>query len=109
MSSFKKLYTDVISSGFDTKKVQKATGNRDLIVYVKESYPYFLVTDNYYFVRLYFTKKAVDSFKSQFKNANIVDLKSKTIKVKDWDIEMSKSSSFTSYGGVEIKLIANDF
>lgn len=109
MSSFKKLYTDIISSGFDVKKsLPKA---KDLHVYVKESFPHFLVTDNYYFVRLYFTKKAVDDFKSQFPNVNIVDLKSKTIKVKSWTIEMAKSSNnnFTSYAGVEIKLIANEF
>jgi len=109
MSSFKKLYTDIISSGFDVKKsLPKA---KDLHVYVKESYPHFLVTDNYYFVRLYFTKKAVDDFKSQFPNVNIVDLKSKTIKVKSWTVEMAKSSNnnFTSYAGVEIKLIANEF
>jgi hypothetical protein len=109
MSSFKKLYTDIISSGFDVKKsVPKA---KDLHVYVKESYPHFLVTDNYYFVRLYFTKKAVDDFKSQFPNVNIVDLKSKTLKVKSWSVEMAKSSNnnFTSYAGVEIKLIANEF
>jgi len=109
MSSFKKLYTDIISSGFDVKKsLPKA---KDLHVYVKESYPHFLVTDNYYFVRLYFTKKAVDDFKSQFPNVNIVDLKSKTIKVKNWSIEMAKSNNnnFTSYAGVEIKLIANEF
>ena len=106
MSSFKTLYTNIISSGFDVKKAPKS---KEINVYVKESFPHFLVTDNYYFVRLYFTKKAVDGFKSQFKNVNIVDLKSKTIKIKDWSVEMSKSSDFTSYGGVEIKLIANDF
>ena len=109
MSSFKKLYTDIISSGFDVKKSTPKA--KDLHVYVKESFPHFLVTDNYYFVRLYFTKKAVDDFKSQFPNVNIVDLKSKTIKVKNWTIEMAKSSNnnFTSYAGVEIKLIANEF
>jgi hypothetical protein len=103
-SAFKKLYTDIISAGFDVKKAPK---KGDLYVYVKESFPHFLVTDNSYFVRLYFTKKAVDDFKSSYPNVNIVDLKSKTLKVTDWSIEMAKSTSFTSYAGVEIKLIAN--
>ena len=76
MSSFKKLYTDVISAGFDTKK---APNNKDLTVYVKESFPHFLVTDNYFFVRLYFTKKCVDNFKKSYPNVNIVDLKSRTL------------------------------
>jgi hypothetical protein len=109
MSSFKKLYTDIISSGFDLKK--STPKSKDLHVYVKESFPHFLVTDNYYFVKLYFTKKAVDDFKKSFPNVNIVDLKTKTIKVKSWSIEMAKSSNsvFTSYAGVEIKLIANEF
>jgi hypothetical protein len=109
MSSFKKLYTDIITSGFDIKKSMPKA--KDLHVYVKESYPHFLVTDNYYFVRLYFTKKAVDDFKKSFPNVDIVNLKTKTIKVKSWTIEMAKSSNnnFTSYAGVEIKLIANEF
>jgi hypothetical protein len=106
MSAFKKLYTDIITSGFNTSKV--ATG-KDLTVYVKESFPHFLVTDNYYFVKLYFTKKAVDDFKSKYPNMNIVDLKSKTIKITNWSIEMAKSTQFTSYAGVEIKLIASAF
>ena len=104
-TQFKKIYTDIISAGFDTSKAPK---KGELIVGVKESFPHFLVTDNTYFVRLYFTKKAVDDFKSAYPNVNIVDLAKKTIKVTDWSIEMAKSSNnnFTSYAGVEIKLIA---
>jgi len=109
MSSFKKLYTDIISSGFDLKK--SIPKSKDLHVYVKESFPHFLVTDNYYFVRLYMTKKAVDEFHAKHPNHNIVDLKSTSIKIKSWTIEMAKSSNnnFTSYAGVEIKLIAHEF
>jgi hypothetical protein len=108
-SSFKGLYTNIITSGFDCKK--SIPKSKDLHVYVKESYPHFLVTDNFYFVRLYMTKKAVDDFHAANPSQHIVDLKSKTIKIKSWTIEMAKSSNnnFTSYAGVEIKLIAHEF
>jgi len=109
MSSFKKLYSDIISSGFDVKK--NMPKQKELLVYVKESYPHFLVSDDRFFVRLYFTKKAVDDFKKSNSSVNIVDLKSRTLKVKNYSIEMAKGSNnnFTSYAGVEIKLIANEF
>lgn len=80
--------------------------------FVKESFPYFLVTDNFFFVACYFTKKAVDDFKAKYSNINITDLKSKVIVITDWTLEINRVNSadiFTSYSGIEVKLIVKQF
>ena len=80
--------------------------------YVKESFPHFLVTDGFFYVACYFTKKAVDEFHSKFSNLNITDLRSRVVVISDWTLEMNKVNStnvFTSYGGMEVKLIVKSF
>jgi hypothetical protein len=70
------------------------------------------VTDNYFYIPCYFTKKAVDEFKNQFSNVNITDLQSKTLVLKEWTMEAVKvdsASVFTSYAGIEIRLIVKSF
>ena len=51
---------------------EKANGDWNLVpkeyrkplkCYVKESTPYFLVTDGYLFVQAYFTKEAIEDFR----------------------------------------------
>jgi len=116
-SAFKKLYSTMISNGGDLAAVMKEFNDGKGVVkkikcFVKESFPYFLVTDNFFFIPCYFTKKAVDDFKSKHSGVNITDLKSKIIEISDWTLEMAKVNSadvFTSYGGIEIKLIAKSF
>jgi len=118
VSAFKKLYSAMITSGGNLQKVQSsefkdAAGKvKKLKVFVKESFPYFLATDNHFYVPCYFTKKAVDDFKSKNVGINITDLKSKVIEIGEWSLEMNKVDSatvFTSYGGIEIKLIVKQF
>ena len=78
--------------------------------YVKESYPYFLVTDNFFYVACYFTKKAIEDFKAKYKSINVTDLKSKIIVITDWTLEINRVNSadiFTSYAGIEVRLIVN--
>lgn len=107
----------MISSGGDLSKVQSsfkdATGKvKKIKCFVKESFPYFLVTDNHFYVPCYFTKRAVDDFKAKHSGVNITDLKSKVVEIGDWSLEMAKvdsSSCFTSYAGIEIRLIVNNF
>lgn len=80
--------------------------------YVKESFPHFLVTDGYFYVSCYFTKKAIDEFHSKFSSVNITDLRSRVIIINDWTLEMNRvnsATSFTSYGGMEVKLIVKSF
>ena len=71
-----------------------------------------MVTDNYFYVACYFTKKAVDEFRGKYSNTNITDLKSRVIILTDWTLEMNKVDSanvFTSYNGLEVKLIVRAF
>merc|ERR1712083_898636 len=111
-SAFKTLYSAMINSGGDLGKVQSefkdATGKvKKIKCFVKESFPYFLVTDNHFYVPCYFTKKAVDDFKSKHAGINLTDLKSKVIEIGDWSLEMNRCNSadvFTSYAGMEVKL-----
>lgn len=106
-SAFKQLYSEMFRNNGSSPSTTKS-----IKCYVKESFPYFLVTDGYFFVPAYFTKKAVDEFHSKFNNLNITDLRSKVIVIQDWTLEMNRVNSanvFTSYGGIECKLIVKSF
>lgn len=70
------------------------------------------MTDGFFFVPCYFTRKAIDDFKAKFTNINITDLKKQVIVITSWDLEINKVNSadvFTSYGGIEVKLIVKGF
>lgn len=110
-SSFKYLWTTVFNNNGDFSKVPDKVRKTPIKCYVKESSPYFLVTDDFFYVPCYFTKKAVDSFKSAG-STSIADLRSRVIVINDWSLELAKVKSedvFTSYGGVELKLVVNGF
>ena len=113
-SAFKQLYSSMINSGGNVAAdFHDASGKvKKIKCFVKESFPHFLVTDNHFYVPCYFTKKAVDDFKSKHSGVNISDLKSKVIEIGDWSLEMAKvdsSTCFTSYAGIEIRLIVGNF
>ena len=110
-SAFKQLYTEMINQNGDFNKVNKDL-KKPIKCFVKESYPYFLVTDGYFFVPAYFTNEAVKDFHSKFGNVNIVDLHDKVIVLNSWHLEMRKVNSaevFTSYNNIEIRLIVTNF
>lgn len=110
VSAFQQLFSDMIRSGGDFSKV--SNNKKPIKCYVKESFPHFLVTDNYFYVAAYFTKKAIDDFKSKHSNVNITDLKSRVVTISDWSLEMNRVNSsdvFTSYGGIEVRLIVRSF
>lgn len=110
-SAFKQLFTDMLNQGGDFSKVSKDL-KKPLKTYVKESYPFFLVTDGYFFVQAYFTKEAVAEYKSKFGNVNITDLHDRVVVLNTWSLEMRKVNSaevFTSYGNLEIRLIVHSF
>ena len=48
-SAFKQLFTEVLNQGGDFSKVSKDL-KKPLKTYVKESYPFFLVTDGFFFI-----------------------------------------------------------
>jgi len=106
-SAFKTLYSESIKKGG-----AGALQSKNIKCYVKESFPYFLVTDGYFYVPCYFTKKAVDEFQSKYSNLNITDLRSKVITIQEWTLDMNRVNSanvFTSYGGIEIRMIVKSF
>jgi len=110
-SAFKQLYTEMLVQGGDFGKVSKDL-KKPLKTYVKESYPFFLVTDGYFFVQAYFTKEAVAEYKSKFGNVNITDLHDRVVVLNTWSLEMRRVNSaevFTSYGNLEIRLIVHSF
>jgi hypothetical protein len=110
-SAFKQLFSEILNQGGDFSKVSKDL-KKPLKTYVKESYPFFLVTDGYFFVQAYFTKEAVAEFKSKFGNVNITDLHDKVIVLNNWSLEMRRVNSaevFTSYGNLEIRLVVHSF
>lgn len=110
-SAFKQLFSEMLTQGGDFSKVNKDL-KRPLKTYVKESYPFFLVTDGYFFVQAYFTKEAVAEFKAKFNNVNITDLHDRVIVLNSWSLEIRKVNSaetFTSYGNLEIRLVVHSF
>ena len=111
-SAFKQLYSEMVKNGGDFTKLSDHIPKKQIKCFVKESFPHFLVTDNYFFVACYFTKKAVDDFRAKYPNINITDLKSKVIIISDWALEVNRVNSadiFTSYAGIEIRLIVKAF
>lgn len=70
MSAFKRLYTQMIAAGGDESKIPADMRKKDLQVFVKETRPYFLVSDSYFYVPAYFTPAAASEFKSKFSNTD---------------------------------------
>merc|ERR1712086_109772 len=112
VSAFKQLYTEVLKNGGNVAKLPPAIAKKNIKCFVKESGRYFLVTDAWFYIPCYFTPKAVTDFKAKNSNVNISDLQRNVILITDWTLEMAKVKSeavFTSYGGIEIKLIVKAF
>lgn len=112
MSAFKTLFTDMVNANGDFTKINKDLTKQNLRLYVKETHPYFLVSDSFFFVPAYFTKAAIDKFEKKFNNITVAGLKEKVILITNWSLELKKVDSaavFTSYAGLEVRLIVNGF
>ena len=112
MSAFKTLFTDMPNNGGDYSKLPKDLTKQMLKVFVKETSPYFLVSDSFFFVPAYFTKAALDEFERRFSNVKVQDLNEKVILINNWTLELKKVDSnavFTSYAGLEVRLIVHSF
>ena len=90
-SAFKLLYTEMIKNNGNFGNVKEAF-KKPIKCFVKEAFPFFLVSDGFFAVPLNFTKGAIDEFKSKFSNVNIVDLSEKVIVINKWHLEMKKAS-----------------
>jgi hypothetical protein len=85
---------------------------KPLKCFVKEAYPYFLVSDGYFFLQCHFTKEAVAEFRKLFGNVKIVDLTEKVVVLNKWSLEMHRVNSrevFTSYSNLEVRLVVHSF
>jgi hypothetical protein len=111
-SAFKTLFTDLINHNGDSSKLSKDLSKQMLKVFVKETSPYFLISDSYFYVPAYFTQAALDDFQKKFPTTSFSDLNQKVILITNWSLELKKvdsNSVFTSYGGIEVRLVVNGF
>jgi hypothetical protein len=111
-SAFKTLFTDLINHNGDSSKLSKDLSKQMLKVFVKETSPYFLISDSYFYVPAYFTQAALDDFQKKFPTTSFSDLNEKVILITNWSLELKKvdsNSVFTSYGGIEVRLVVNGF
>ena len=111
-SAFKTLYTQMIQNGGDYNALPKDLLRKDLQVFVKEPRPYFLVSDSFFYVPAYFTQAAITEYQSKFPQVNVQDLDGKVIVITKWSLELRRVNSvevFTSYAGVECRLIVHSF
>lgn len=109
MSAFKQLFTLMIEAGGDESKLPADLRKKDLQVFVKETKPYFLVSDSYFYVPAYFTAPALADFKQKFSQITLEELETKVIVITKWNLELRKSTEFTSYAGLECRLIVHSF
>ena len=72
---------------------------------VKETSPNFLVTDGSYFISAYFTEESYKQFRKENSALRVTDLQDIMVQINDWSVELVASSCFTSYAGVEMKMI----
>lgn len=75
---------------------------------VKETTPYFLITDGSYFLSAYFTEKSYKQFREENSSLRVTDLQDVMVQINKWTIELIGSSNiqtFTSYAGVEMRMI----
>lgn len=100
----------MVSNNGDFAKVN-AKYKKSIKVYVKESFPHFLISDGYFYVPAYFTKEAVKEFKDKSASTHIVDLADKVIVLNKWTLETRKGGNnpLGSYDGVEIRLNIQSF
>ena len=72
---------------------------------IKETNPNFLVTDGSYFISAYFTPESYKQFRKSNSSIRVTDLQDIMIQINKWTLEITKSSSFTSFNGLEMKMI----
>jgi len=102
----------MVNNGGDYSKLSKDMTKQMLKVFVKETSPYFLISDSYFYVPAYFTRAALDEFDKKYPSIKVGDLNEKVILISNWSLEMRKvdsSAVFTSYHGLEVRLIVHSF
>ena len=111
-SAFKTLFTDMLNADGDPAKQNKDLAKQMLKVYVKETAPFFLVSDSFFYVPAYFTQGCLDEFAKKFPSVKLPDLTEWVVLITHWSLELKRVDSnavFTSYAGLEIRLIVHGF
>jgi hypothetical protein len=112
MSAFKTLFSAMVNANGDASKMSSDFAKNSIKVFVKETAPYFLVSDSFFYVPAYFTKAALDEHAKKFPNVKVADLAEKVILINNWSLELKRVDSnavFTSYAGVEVRLVVHSF
>lgn len=55
VSAFKTLFTDMVNGNGEPSKQNKELAKQMLKVFVKETNPFFLISDSFFYVPAYFT------------------------------------------------------
>lgn len=96
----------------DFSKINEKFKTNSIKCFVKEANPRFLISDGSFFMSAYFTKEALENYEKQKFPIKISDLADKVIVISKWHLEFSFVDNvevFTSYCGIEMKLIIKDF
>ena len=97
----------MIEANGDMDKMQKKFKG-PLRCSVKETYPNFLITDGSYYISAYFTEKSYKQFRDENSSLRVTDLMDIMVQINKWTIELIGSANhktFTSYAGVEMRMI----
>ena len=112
-SAFKTLLNELLLKNGDFSKINEKIRNSKIKCWVKETYPRFLVSDGSFFMSAYFTEDCYQKcHQGKEININLTDLNDGLILVTKWAVELTKVNSaeeFTSYGGLEMRLIIHEF
>ncbi len=112
-SAFKTLVFEMLKVNGDFSKLLPQIRNSTIKCWVKQTYPRFLISDGTFYIQAYFTSEAFGKcHQGKQVNINITDLLEGLIAISNWECELVTTNSaeeFTSYGGVEMRLIIHDF
>ena len=111
LSAFQILLVSLLQYDGDFKQLPKKFRG-PLRCSVKETQPNFLLTDGSYFIQAYFTEESYKQFRDENSSLRVMDLKDVMVQINKWEIELVYSSSadksmssFTSYAGIEMRMI----
>lgn len=72
---------------------------------IKETNPSFIVTDGSYFISAYFTPESYKQFRKANSSIRVTDLQDIMVQINKWTLEITKSNNFTSFNGLEMKMV----
>lgn len=113
LSAFQILLLSLLQADGDVNLINKKFRG-PLRCSVKETQPHFLLTDGSYFLQAYFTEQSYTQFRNENSSLRVTDLKDVMVQINKWSIELvyntsndKGASSFTSYAGVEMRMIVH--